>query len=43
MYVNLHTMMAIGNGTNQTLPYKHRTHLYIIIRHTADGIGSKER
>ena len=33
MYVNLHAMMAIGNGTTQKLT---------CIRHTADRIGIRK-
>ena len=36
MYVKLYTIMAIGNGTTQTLPYKHST--LVFTRHTADQI-----
>ena len=39
MYVNLHTMMAIGNGTTQDNPIQTWNTL---VRHTADRIGSRK-
>ena len=40
MYVNLHTMMAIGNGTTQDTPIQNIEHT--CVRHTADGIGIRK-